>query len=118
MNSSSVASSMYPLGTTTATIPPQLMSEGSVSFGPSRSPSHAWQRFIHTSTQQPDSEATRMVVIVPAKSTTVEGLIALKPTPTLEELLSGPLFRVAGIFEIDEPGWAEKHDEYIAETYL
>lgn len=55
---------------------------------------------------------------IPATKTTTEGPTVLKPALTSEELLSGPLFQVAGIFEIDEPGWAEKHDEYIAETYL
>lgn len=35
-----------------------------------------------------------------------------------EELLSGPLFQVAGMFAIGEPGWADKHDEYLAETYI
>ena len=35
-----------------------------------------------------------------------------------KELLSGPLFQVAGMFAIGEPGWADKHDEYLAETYL
>ena len=34
------------------------------------------------------------------------------------ELLSGPLFQVAGLFAIGEPGWADKHDEYLAETYM
>jgi len=34
------------------------------------------------------------------------------------ELLSGPLFQVAGMFAIGEPGWADKHDEYLAEAYL
>jgi hypothetical protein len=38
--------------------------------------------------------------------------------PTTEELLNGPLFQVAGMFAIGEPGWADKHDEYLAETYL
>jgi hypothetical protein len=47
-----------------------------------------------------------------------EGPTILKLAPTTEELLSGPLFQVAGMFEIDEPGWADKHDEYLAETYL
>jgi hypothetical protein len=46
------------------------------------------------------------------------GLFAPEPTPTIEELLNGPLFQAAGMFEINEPGWADKHDEYIAETYL
>lgn len=55
---------------------------------------------------------------IPATKTTTEGPTILKPAPTTEELLSGPLFKVAGMFEIDEPGWADKHDEYLAETYL
>ena len=48
---------------------------------------------------------------------TMEKFLAML-APTTEELLSGPLFQVAGMFEIDEPGWADKHDEYLAETYL
>lgn len=35
-----------------------------------------------------------------------------------EELLSSPLFQAAGMFAIGEPGWADKHDEYLAETFL
>jgi hypothetical protein len=35
-----------------------------------------------------------------------------------EELLNSPLFEVAGIFAIGEPGWADKHDEYLAEGYM
>ena len=58
------------------------------------------------------------VTIVTTENTTVEGPIVMVPAPTIEELLNGPLFQVAGIFEIDEPGWADKHDEHIAETYL
>lgn len=46
------------------------------------------------------------------------GSFVLKSTPTIKELLNGPLFQAAGMFEINEPGWADKHDEYIAETYL
>src|SRR5712692_2006624 len=34
-----------------------------------------------------------------------------------EELQSHPLLDVAGMFAIGEPGWADKHDEYLAETY-
>ena len=34
------------------------------------------------------------------------------------EMLNSPLFRVAGMFAIGEPGWADKHDEYLAETYI
>ncbi|SRR5712691_6339643 len=35
-----------------------------------------------------------------------------------EELQSHPLLEVAGMFAIGEPGWADKHDEYLAETYI
>ncbi len=35
-----------------------------------------------------------------------------------EELFDSPLLQVAGIFAIDEQGWADRHDEYLAETFL
>lgn len=35
-----------------------------------------------------------------------------------EELQNHPLLEVAGMFAIGEPGWADKHDEYLAETYI
>ena len=35
-----------------------------------------------------------------------------------EEILNSPLFKLAGIFAIGEPGWADKHDEYLAEAYV
>ena len=35
-----------------------------------------------------------------------------------EEPLDHPLFKIAGMFAIGEPGWADKHDEYLAATYL
>jgi hypothetical protein len=35
-----------------------------------------------------------------------------------EDESNSPLFRVAGMFAIGEPGWADKHDEYLAETYI
>ncbi len=35
-----------------------------------------------------------------------------------EALVNSPLFRVAGMFAIGEQGWADQHDEYLAETYL
>ena len=34
-----------------------------------------------------------------------------------EETLNDPLFQLAGIFAIGDPDLAEKHDEYLAETY-
>lgn len=35
-----------------------------------------------------------------------------------EELRNHPLLQIAGILDIGGPGWADKHDEYFAETYL
>lgn len=28
-----------------------------------------------------------------------------------------PLFKIAGMFAGDEPGWVNRHDEYLAEAY-
>jgi len=33
------------------------------------------------------------------------------------EILTSPLFQIAGMFAINEPGWADKHDTYLAEIY-
>ncbi len=35
-----------------------------------------------------------------------------------EEFLKSPLFQIAGMFAINEPGWADKHDTYLAEAYM
>lgn len=35
-----------------------------------------------------------------------------------EEILNSPILQVAGMFAIGEPGWADKHDEYLTETYV
>ncbi|SRR6266568_4455197 len=35
-----------------------------------------------------------------------------------EEGLESPLFKIAGMFAIGEPGWADKHDEYLAGAYI
>lgn len=35
-----------------------------------------------------------------------------------EEDVNSPLFQVAGMFAIGDPGWADRHDEYLAEAYL
>lgn len=34
------------------------------------------------------------------------------------ESLNSPLLQVAGIFSIGEPGWADRHDEYLGEILL
>lgn len=35
-----------------------------------------------------------------------------------EDLQNHPLLKAAGMFAVGEPGWADKHDEYLAETYI
>ena len=101
---------------TTTYAGPQTMREEAIPYSLTYKPSSSWRKFIPTSTQRSQTDPT--MTAIPATKTTTEGPTVLEPTPTTEELLSGPLFQVAGIFEIDEPGWADKHDEYIAETYL
>lgn len=34
-----------------------------------------------------------------------------------DKILDDPLFQLAGIFVIGDPDLADKHDEYLAETY-
>lgn len=83
-------------------------STGSIPFGPTYKSSSSWKKFIHTSTQRPASETAMTFIVTKTEGTTTERSIILKPTPS--DLLSGPLFQVAGMFEIGEPGWADKHD--------
>jgi len=35
-----------------------------------------------------------------------------------EDIMNSPLFQVAGMFAIGESGWADRHDEYLAEGYM
>jgi len=116
MDSSFAISGTYQLTSATPYTLLQSMSEGSVTFGPYNTSSSSWRKFIHKTMQQQGSETA--VMVIPAAKTTTEGPIVLKSTPTPKELLSGPLFQVEGIFAIGEPGWADKHDEYLAEPHL
>ena len=34
-----------------------------------------------------------------------------------EEFLNSPLFQIASMFAWDDPGWADRIDEYLAEAY-
>jgi hypothetical protein len=95
---------------------PQTMKEEAIPYSLTYKPSSSWRKFIPRSKQR--SQADPTMTAIPATKTTTEGPTILKPASTTEELLSGPLFQVAGMFEINEPGWADKHDEYLAETYL
>lgn len=116
MKGSSLTQNTYLSGATSANIPPLPLGEGSVTGGSVRNLSTSWRKFIRKSGYQ--RKFKMIVTVVAAENTTVGGPIVLELAPTTEELLSGPLFQVAGMFEIDEPGWADKHDEYLAETYL
>ena len=37
--------------------------------------------------------------------------------PVCEEFLNSPLFQIAGMFAWDDPGLADRIDEYLAEAY-
>ena len=118
MSSSSTMPYVYPLGATSAYIAFLSINEDSIPFSSTNKASSSWRRFIHESSEQQHIQSTTIAAIVSSESTTIEGPFTLKPAPTIQELLNGPLFQVAGIFEINEPGWVDKIDEYIAETYL
>jgi hypothetical protein len=34
-----------------------------------------------------------------------------------ELLAKHPILQISGMFAIDEPGWSDRHDEYLAEAY-
>lgn len=117
MSSSTVTPCPYPSGTTSAYAASLPVVGGSIRSG-STYRTQSWKKFIRRSPKQRQIKFTTVTLIVSPEGTTTECFFVPKPTLTTEELLNGPLFQVAGIFEIDEPGWADKHDEYIAETYL
>src|SRR5260370_6374827 len=106
MNSSNIAPDTYQLGATSAYTAILLISEGSIAFGQTYKAPSSWRKFIHTPTQQSLFEVA--VTGASAARTITEGPTIIKPVPTVNELLSGPLFQVAGMFAIGEPGWADK----------
>jgi hypothetical protein len=118
MSNSTVALSPYPSGTTSAYTAFLPLIEDSIAFDSTYSASSSWRKFIRQSPEQRQIESTTMTPIASSEGMTTESFFVPRPTLTLQELLNGPLFQVAGIFEIDEPGWVDKIDEYIAETYL
>lgn len=117
MSSSTVTPSPYPSGTTSAYAAFLPAVGDSVPTRPTYR-TQSWKKFIRRSPKQRQLKFTTVTLIVSSEDTTTESFFVPRPTLTLQELLNGPLFQVAGIFEIDEPGWADKHDEYIAESYL
>ncbi len=118
MNSPIVTSSTRPLKSTSDYTVLGPTSAGSISFGPTYKSSSSWRKFIHSRARQPRFEAAMTFVVVATEGTTTESSIVLKPTSTIRDLLSSPLFQAAGMFAIGESGWADKHDEYLAEMYL
>lgn len=117
MSSSIIVLNLYPSGTTSAYAAFLPIIEDSRSFSSTLKAS-SWKKFIRQSPELGQIESTTMTPIASSEGTTTESYFVPEPTLTVQELLNGPLFQVAGIFEIDEPGWADKHDEYIAETYF
>lgn len=48
-----------------------------------------------------------------------DAIAALQTAEQSEEqdISQDPLFQIAGIFAGNEPGWVNRHDEYLAEAY-
>jgi hypothetical protein len=50
-------------------------------------------------------------------STSIEQAAREEQEESEEEFLNSPLFQIAGMFAWDDPGWADRIDEYLAEAY-
>lgn len=118
MSSSTISPVPYPSGTASAYTAFLPVIEDSVPFSSTYRASSSWKKFIRQSAEKQQIESTTMTPIASSEAFTTESFFIPRQTLTLQELLNGPLFQVAGIFEIDEPGWADNIDEYIAGTYL
>jgi len=74
--------------------------------------------------QTPETLFQEWVSIITRDTEKLPSVSSVKPTEherqakREEALLNSPLFQVAGMFAIGEQGWADRHDEYLAETYL
>jgi hypothetical protein len=53
----------------------------------------------------------------PTPSMSIEQADQREQEESEEEFVDHPLLRIAGMFAIGEPGWADRHDEYLAEAY-
>ena len=115
MSSVMTPSDTYQSGQTSALSILEHMRGGTVPHSSVSKQPLPWRKIIDSLRQLSVSEVVMRIDL--AASATSEMPTVLKPTPR-EGLFSSPLFQVAGIFEIDEPRWADRHDEYITETYL
>jgi hypothetical protein len=74
--------------------------------------------------QTPETLFQEWVSIMTRDTEKLPSVSSIKPTDheqqaeREEALLNSPLFQVAGMFAIGEQSWADRHDEYLAETYL
>jgi hypothetical protein len=74
--------------------------------------------------QTPETLFQEWVSMITRDTEKLPSVSSIKPTDherqaeREEVLLNSPLFQVAGMFAIGEQGWADRHDEYLAETYL
>lgn len=59
--------------------------EESVSYGPIHEPSYSWQKFLHSSASQAESETAITVVVAPVERTTAEGPTVPAPKPLSDD---------------------------------
>jgi hypothetical protein len=83
MSSSFVMASTPQRGAVSAYILPQLMSEGSVPFGPPSKPSSFWRKVVHRLTRHPQIEPATITIMPSSKTTSAE-----MPAILLDEYLS------------------------------
>jgi hypothetical protein len=68
--------------------------------------------------QTPESLFEEWVNAVTRETDKLPAIKQRKPANDEEAILDSPLLKIAGMFAIGEPGWADKHDEYLAEAVL
>ena len=68
--------------------------------------------------QTPESLFEEWVNTVTRETDKLPAIRQRKTANNDEEVLDSPLRRIAGMFAVGEPGWAYKHDEYLAEAFL
>ncbi len=66
------------------------------------------QEYAARSAQEPDA-----LIVAWVEDATQQATLPEIPADPAND----PLFQIAGMFASDDPGWVDRHDEYLAEEY-
>jgi hypothetical protein len=85
-------------------------------------PDDLYARLATYAAQHNQTPETLFLVCASEVANKQEGLMTASSTENVEqnmreeEFLCSPLFQITGMFALNEPNWADKHDEYLAEV--